>query len=190
MLDLRPVPLDHPDVQVMIDELQAFYAERYGDGDATELRPHEFVAPGGYFAIGCVDGAAVACGGWRAREGGGPGLRDGDAEIKRMYVRAGHRGRGYARQLLAHLEDTAAAAGRRRLVLETGTRQPEAIALYESEGYAPMEGFGLYRDEPDSRYYARSLPVDRRAAVGRRDAAGRWSGAPVAPGGGSAPRGE
>lgn len=167
MLDLRPRPLDHPDARVMIDELQAFYTERYGDGDATELRPHEFTAAAGYFAIGYVDGAAVACGGWRAREGGEPGLRDGDAEIKRMYVRAGHRGHGYARQLLAHLEDTAAAAGRRRIVLETGTRQPEAIALYESEGYAPAEKFGLYRDEPDSRCYARSLPVDRHAAVGR-----------------------
>lgn len=173
MLDLRPVPLDHPDALAMIVELQAIYTERYGDGDATELRPAEFTAPRGYFAIGYVDGEPAACGGWRAREGGEPGLRDGDAEIKRMYVRDAHRGRGHARALLAHLEDTAAAAGRRRVVLETGTRQPEAIALYESAGYAPAEKFGLYREEPGSRCYARALPVERHAAVGGADAPGR-----------------
>ena len=78
-----------------------------------------------------------------------------------------------ARLLLAHLEDTAAAAGRRRIVLETGTRQPEAIALYEREGYAPTEKFGVYRDEPDSRCYARPLPVDRRPATAGTSARGR-----------------
>lgn len=173
MLDLRPVPLDHADAHEMIVELQAFYTSRYGDGDATELRPEEFVAPVGYFVVGYGEDGPVACGGWRAREGGEPGLRDGDAEIKRMYVRDGHRGRGYARLLLAHLEDTAAAAGRRRIVLETGTRQPEAIALYEREGYAPTEKFGVYRDEPDSRCYARPLPVDRRPATAGTSARGR-----------------
>jgi len=173
VLDLRPVPLDHPDAHGMIVELQAFYTSRYGDGDATELRAEEFVAPGGYFVVAYAGGGPVACGGWRAREGGEPGLRDGDAEIKRMYVRDGHRGRGYARQLLAHLEDTAAAAGRRRIVLETGTLQPEAMALYEREGYAPAEKFGVYRDEPGSRCYARPLPVDRRSARGEVGARGR-----------------
>ena len=49
------------------------------------------------------------------------------------------------------------ALGYRRLVLETGTEQPEAIALYEREGYRPTEGFGHYADEPGSRYYAKDL---------------------------------
>ena len=42
-------------------------------------------------------------------------------------------------------------------MLETGTEQPEAIALYEREGYRPTEGFGHYADEPGSRYYAKDL---------------------------------
>ena len=50
--------------------------------------------------------------------------------------------------MLAHLEATAAAAGAQALVLETGLRQPEAIALYESSGYTPVPGFGYYRDAP------------------------------------------
>ena len=51
-------------------------------------------------------------------------------------------GAGYGRAVLAELERTAAAAGRRRVVLETGTRQPEAIALYTSGGYSPWPDSG------------------------------------------------
>lgn len=160
MLDLRPTPFDHPDAVRLIAEVQSFYRGRYGDEDTTPVDPAEFATPLGFFTVGYVDGTAVACGGWRARDGGGPDpeLRDGDAEIKRMYVSAEHRGRGHARAVLAELERSAAAAGRRRLILETGTRQPEAIALYVSEDYAPIRKFGAYRDEPNSRCYAKPLP--------------------------------
>jgi len=46
------------------------------------------------------------------------------------------------------------------MVLETGIRQPEAIALYESAGYRPIPGFGYYKDADLSRCLARSLRVD------------------------------
>jgi GNAT superfamily N-acetyltransferase len=164
VLDLRPVPFDHPDAVRLISEVQAFYRERYGDEDVTPVDPAEFAAPLGFFIVGYVDGTAVACGGWRARAGGEDrALADGDAEVKRMYVNDAHRGRGYARAVLAELERTAAAAGRRRVVLETGTRQPEAIVLYAGAGYAPMPKFGAYRDFPSSRCYAKALTVDAPA---------------------------
>jgi GNAT superfamily N-acetyltransferase len=160
VLDLRPTPFDHPDAVRLIAEIQQVYVERYGGEDATEIDPREFAAPSGFFVIGYADGEPVACGGWRARHAfeGGP-LRDGDAEVKRMYVAAAHRGKGYARAVLAELERTAAAAGRRRIVLETGTMQPEAIALYTSAGFAPMPAFGTYADSPSSRYFAKLLAV-------------------------------
>lgn len=160
MLELRHIPFDHPDAVRLISDVQAFYRLRYGGEDATPVDPAEFAAPLGYFTVGYVDGTPVACGGWRARDAGeDPSLTDGDAEIKRMFVVDAHRGRGYARAVLAELERTAAAAGRRRAVLETGTLQPEAIALYTSCGYAPMLPFGAYRDEPGSRCYAKALAV-------------------------------
>ena len=59
--------------------------------------------------------------------------------------------------MLAHLEETARAAGAEAMVLETGMRQPEAITLYESAGYTPVPGFGFYKDSPLSRCFARSL---------------------------------
>jgi GNAT superfamily N-acetyltransferase len=88
------------------------------------------------------------------------GLRrhaDDVAEIKRMYVVEDHRGVGYARRLLAELESRAAAVGYRRIVLETGLRQPEAVALYESSGYQPIPGFGFYAKHRLSRSFAKDL---------------------------------
>ncbi|HSV40866.1 MAG TPA: GNAT family N-acetyltransferase, partial [Nocardioidaceae bacterium] len=81
------------------------------------------------------------------------------AEIKRMYVAPAARRTGLARVVLAHLEDTARAAGADVMVLETGLAQPEAIDLYVSSGYAPIEGFGYYKDYPKVRYYGRHLPA-------------------------------
>ncbi|OZM78493.1 GNAT family N-acetyltransferase [Pseudonocardia sp. MH-G8] len=165
VLDLRPTPLDHPDAARLIAEVQQVYVERYGGEDATVLDPGEFAPPAGFFVVGYADGQPVACGGWRSRRAGeAPALRDGDAEVKRMYVNAAHRGHGHARAVLAELERAAAAAGHARLVLETGTRQPEAIALYASSGYAPMPAFGHYADSESSRYFAKPLPS--RAASG------------------------
>ena len=43
------------------------------------------------------------------------------------------------------------------MVLETGLKQPEAIALYESAGYVPVVGFGYYKDSPTARYYGKPL---------------------------------
>jgi GNAT superfamily N-acetyltransferase len=78
-------------------------------------------------------------------------------EIKRMYVAPAVRGRGVALALLRALEDHARSAGRKRLILETGDRQPEAIGLYHKAGYALIENFGHYRDEPGVASFGRGL---------------------------------
>ena len=64
---------------------------------------------------------------------------------------------GLARVVLAHLEQTARNAGADVIVLETGIAQPEAIALYESSGYEPVEKFGHYAWSPKSRCYGKRL---------------------------------
>ncbi len=157
-MQLREVPFDHPDAQRLIAEVQQVYVVRYGGQDSTPTDAAEFAAPRGVFVIGYLDGRAVACGGWRAHDGDEPDFCDGDAELKRMYVVPAARGLGLARCLLADLERRAAAAGRRRLVLETGTKQPEAIGLYTSAGYSETRKFGVFRCEPDSRCFAKELP--------------------------------
>ena len=115
------------------------------------------MAPLGAFLVGYLDGEPVATGAWRRRDDVAWAGTTATAEVKRMYVAPRARGRGLARALLAHLEATATQAGAEVMVLETGERQPEAIALYESVGYRRIAGFGFYRDAPLSRCYARPL---------------------------------
>lgn len=167
-MEIRAVSFGHPDAVKLNDRVQLEYAERYGDGgDVTLLDPDMFTPPRGLYLIAYDEnGTALATGGWRAQERNGAGYADGDAEIKRMYVTPEARGLGLARRLLAALEADAAAAGRTRMVLETGTKQPEAIALYESSGYTPCAKFGEYRHEPLSRCYAKPLTAAAPAAPG------------------------
>ncbi|MFE0107240.1 GNAT family N-acetyltransferase [Streptomyces sp. NPDC059009] len=156
---LRTASFGDPDAITLNDRVQLEYAERYGDeGDVTPLDPMMFVPPRGLYLIAYDGrGTPVATGGWRTQDENDEGYSDGDAEIKRMYVTPEARGLGLARRILAALEEDARAAGRTRMVLETGTKQPEAIALYTSTGYTPCPKFGLYRHEPLSRCYAKPL---------------------------------
>lgn len=153
------VPYDHPDAMKLNDTVQLEYAERYGDqGDITPLEPAMFEPPLGlYLVVYDEDDRPVATGGWRTQDRSDEGYSDGDAEIKRMFVVREARGRGIARLVLAELEADARAAGRSRMVLETGTMQPEAIGLYVSSGYEGVAKFGLYRFEAESRCYAKPL---------------------------------
>jgi GNAT superfamily N-acetyltransferase len=143
---------DDADVTRMVEDVQAEYVELYGGPDAAAVDPAEFAPPTGLFLLGSLDGAAVAMGGWRR-------LSATDAEIKRMYVTRSARRRGLARQVLAELERTAAAAGLTRLVLNTGPEQPEAVAMYEAAGYRPVPAFGHYACHPDALFYGKQLPV-------------------------------
>lgn len=151
------VDYDHPDSQRLIEALQREYVVRYGEVDLTPVEPAEFSPPRGLFLLGYLGDEPVASGGWRVHESDEEGFQDGDAELKRMYIVPGQRGNGWSRRMLAELESTAALAGRKRLVLETGTKQPEAIGLYISSGYDRIENFGVYRCDPDSRCYGKEL---------------------------------
>lgn len=157
-LRIERVPMEHPDALRLIAEVQQEYVARYGGPDDTPIEPGYFDPPHGSFFLGYLEDEPVVTGAWRRRDDVVvEGTRE-TAEVKRMYVVPRARGRGLARRMLAHLEDTARDAGARVMVLETGLRQPEAIALYISAGYVPIPGFGYYKDAPLSRCFARVLP--------------------------------
>jgi GNAT superfamily N-acetyltransferase len=156
-MDLTPRSFGDPVVQALVAEIQQEFVARYGGPDETPLDITMFDPPAGAFLLGTLDDEPVAMGGWRRRPdvvalGGSVA-----AEIKRMYVVPAARGRGLARAVLAALEGSARTAGADVMVLETGLKQPEAIALYESSGYVPVEGFGYYRDSPTVRYFGKRL---------------------------------
>ncbi|MFJ2772070.1 GNAT family N-acetyltransferase [Streptomyces sp. NPDC087300] len=157
---LRTVTFAHPDAIALNDRVQLEYAERYGDeGDVTPLDATMFEPPRGIYVIAYDEhGTPLATGGWRSQDENESGYADGDAELKRMYVTPEARGLGLARRILAVLEDDAKAAGRTRMVLETGTKQPEAVTLYLSCGYtlAPQK-FGHYRFDDLSLCYVKQL---------------------------------
>jgi GNAT superfamily N-acetyltransferase len=158
-MGIHRVAFDHPDAVKLNDQVQAEYHQRYGDGgDATHMDPAGFVPPLGLYLVAYdVQGRPVATGGWRAQDENDEGFLNGDAELKRMYVTEEQRGRGLARRILAELEEDARAAGRIRMVLETGTKQPEAVALYTSSGYEPCAKFGYYRFHELSLCFAKPL---------------------------------
>jgi GNAT superfamily N-acetyltransferase len=63
-----------------------------------------------------------------------------------MFVRKDHRGQGFAKAILAAIEEIAARRGYQTIRLETGIHQPEAVALYENAGYHLIPCFGEYVD--------------------------------------------
>jgi GNAT superfamily N-acetyltransferase len=133
--------------------VQQEYILRYGDeGDINPIDAAEFVPPVGQFFMVYVEGEPAAMGGWR-RHGE-------DAEIRRMYVRPRFQRRGLARAVLDRIEQTAAEAGFTRMILETGSVQPEAVALYRSAGYVDIPAFGFYAGEELSIHLGKVLDAD------------------------------
>ena len=78
-------------------------------------------------------------------------------EIKRVYVKPTHRGKGLSRRIMQNLMYWAGQAQVPLLRLETGSKQTESIHLYESLGFERSECFGRYRDNPLSVFMA--LPL-------------------------------
>jgi GNAT superfamily N-acetyltransferase len=149
-VEIRPLPYDHPDVQLLVEGLQRLYVELYGGRDESPIDRSEFELPRGTFAVAYEGAEPVAMGAWRL-------LPDGRAELKRMFVLPDSRGRGLSRQVLTWLEESAWGAGVVDMVIETNTVHAEAIRLYESVGYAPIPAYGHYADEPETVSLGRSL---------------------------------
>ena len=59
----------------------------------------------------------------------------GTVELRKMYLRPGHRGRGCGRCLLEHALVEARKLGFHRVILETTSKLPKAVALYRSYGF-------------------------------------------------------
>ena len=160
-LEIVRVDYGHPDAMQLIAEVQAEYVVRYGGPDDTPLDPLMFHPPLGSFYVGYLelDGERrpIASGAWRAHDDVEAFGTRRTAEVKRMYVAPDARARGLARVMLAHLERAAAETGAEAMILETGTAQPEAMALYESSGYTLIPSFGYYQHAPLNRCYGKPL---------------------------------
>jgi aspartate racemase len=153
-LDLRvnTAPLAGDVAARLIGALNAELSAAYPEPGANHFRLDESdVGPGkGAFVVATWRGEPVGCGAVRClrEEALVAELGLGVGELKRMYVDPRMRGRGVGRALLERLEREARALGLTRLVLETGTRQLDAIRLYRAAGFADMPPYGEYVASP------------------------------------------
>ena len=97
-----------------------------------------------------VEEAPVGCGAFKQFE-------DHSVEIKRMYTLPQQRGKGLASSILNELETWAKELGFTSAVLETGVKQPEAIALYKKNGYNRIDNYGQYAGVENSLCFEKEL---------------------------------
>ena len=141
---------------MLIGELDAYLDPLYPKESQHGYSIEKLVAQLVEFFVLYEDEAPAACGGVQFF-GDLTQLGESYGEIKHMYVRPEFRGRGYAKQMLKHLEEQAVAGGFSKVRLETGISQPEAIGLYERNGYYKTPPFGDYWDDPLSFFYEKGL---------------------------------
>jgi GNAT superfamily N-acetyltransferase len=142
-VEVRPADFLSPLAARLVSELNHELEDRYPEEGANhfELDATELVGGRGAFVIAYLDGEPVGCGAVRR-------INSAECEIKRMYVAPSARGHGIGGKILGELEVVARDLGARRLVLETGTRQPEALAMYTRAGFKQIPLFGEYALTP------------------------------------------
>lgn len=137
------------DFVMLVQKLDAFLALIDGDEhlfyaqlNKTAQLNHVIVVYDGQLPVGC--GAL--------RE-----LSPEIMEVKRMFTLPEYRGKGIATLVLNELEKWAAELSYKKCILETGNRQPEAIRLYEKNGYKRIPNYGKYTDVYNSLCFAKEL---------------------------------
>lgn len=80
-----------------------------------------------------------------------------EVEIKRMFVQSGKRHTGIASKILSALEQWARELNYKKCILETGKRQPEAIALYTKNGFSRIPNYGQYKGIGNSLCFEKTL---------------------------------
>ena len=153
-LSIRPEPPDTPESLALIDALDDHLNRLYPPENRHGLSVRALQDASVTFMVARIDGAAVGCGAVKF-------VADEYAEVKRMFVMPGWRGRGVAHGLLAQLERHAHRHGFDKLRLETGIHQPEAVRLYEHMGFVRCPAFGGYFDDGVSLCYEKRLASER-----------------------------
>lgn len=140
---------DNPDFQSLVTLLDQDLKIRDGDDHAFYNQFNKIVNI--RHAVVCYDeNIPVACGAFKEYD-------EQTVEIKRMFVLPQYRGRGFARRVLNELETWAKELNYHTCILETGKKQPEAIALYQKAGYGIIKNYGQYENVENSVCMKKSL---------------------------------
>lgn len=129
-------------------ELDQRFSHGFDPGDTLNADADHFREPQGRFIVATANGVTTGCGGVQL-------LSPNIAEIKRMWIAAEQRGRGFGGQLLGHLEVVAGELGATTVRLDTNSVLDEAIAMYTGRGYVDI---APYNDNPYAhRWFEKSL---------------------------------
>lgn len=148
-MELVRTNADNADFRMLVRELDAYLTVTDGEEHAFYDQYNQLDNIK-YVILGYQAGKTVACGAIKAF--------DADTvEVKRMYVLPTERGKGLASQILTALEVWARELGYPKCILETGSRQTEAIRLYEKNGYAYIPNYGQYTGVANSKCFGKTL---------------------------------
>lgn len=150
-INIVKVSPDFPDAVQLISELDDhLLSHPYPPQSRHAYSVDKLLREGVVFFVAYCDNALAACGGIK--------MFDGEyGEVKRMFVRPTHRGKGLGKAMLNRLADYARGTGVNLLRLETGIYQVEAIGLYERWGFSRRTPFGEYLEDPLSVYLEKKL---------------------------------
>jgi GNAT superfamily N-acetyltransferase len=136
MIILKRTDSDDSDFQNLVRELDKELATRDGDEHTFYAQFNKLDAIK-HVVVAYEDNEAVGCGAIKSFD-------ENSMEVKRMFVPENKRSKGIASVVLKELETWASELGFTKCVLETGYKQPEAIRLYEKNGYAKIPNYGQY----------------------------------------------
>lgn len=139
-----------PEIVALIEASDRYSLERYPPEGHFGTDIDGLDRPDIIFAVARLDGRVVGCGALKFEE-------DATAELKRLFVTDAGRGRGIGKALMTWIEALAAERQVKRLNLETGPLNIEAVKLYRTFGYAECGPFGDYEDNPYSLFMTKKL---------------------------------
>ncbi|MFL6600548.1 MAG: GNAT family N-acetyltransferase [Steroidobacteraceae bacterium] len=145
----------HPETLALLEASSAYMVSLYPAESNHILGVDALQRPEVTFLVARENGQALGCGAVVQSA-------EGWAELKRMFVSPAARGRKLGRLLLQKLEVIAAERGATLLRLETGIKQPEALALYRSAGFVEIGPFGEYNPDPLSVFMEKPIVTDLR----------------------------
>lgn len=149
MITFERTNSDDAGFRILVEQLDRELYERYG-AEQDFFAQFNTLTAIQYVVIAYQDSVPAGCGAFKVYTGH-------TVEIKRMFVTKEFRGHGIAAGILRTLEQWAAELKYSEAILETGTRQPEAIALYTRSGYTIMENYGQYAGIAESICMRKSL---------------------------------
>ena len=150
MIQLLKTNIHDPKFKILVKQLDQELVSMYGK-QMEFFNPHNILKNDTFALVALQDDEPVAIGAFREMN------KNGAVEIKRMFVPAKHRSKGFSRLILGELENWAKEENYTCSKLETGDKNITAISLYLNAGYEKIDLFEPYISVENSLCFAKKL---------------------------------